>query len=508
MVHIFLFHRDLRLKDNTTLIHQIKTLNEMSLEKTNMVPVKKSEKSEKSKDISILPIFIFTPEQIDQKINNYFSNNSVQFMIESLHELSDEIKKNKGKLLFFKGDNLKVLKNIHSKIPIESIGFNIDYTPYAKKRDQEIKLWCDKKNIICFMKEDYAIYDLLEGNTNKKDGTPYLVYTPFMKHVLNDLTVRPVDKFKSWKFQKMKDLFGSNSHNLIQDNLSYIINENQINNFYTPNELINVHGGRSNTLKILSNLNTFKTYIKSRDILTYKTTFLSASLHYTTCSIREVYHKMEQILGKTSGLIRELIFRDFYINIIHNFPRVLEGQINKKNKSYKEAYDKIAWSYNKKLFNAWANGTTGFPVIDAAQRQMNTTGYMHNRCRMITSSFLTKDLHIDWLWGEQYFATKLVDYDPINNSQGWQWSTGNGTDAQPWFRIFNPWTQQKTYDTNAEYIKFWIPELKDVIPNDIHNWFKSEIRAKYPDIKYPAPIVEHDEERKETIKIYKQALDT
>lgn len=485
MVHIFLFHRDLRIQDNTTLIHQIKTLQD------------------NSKDILILPIFIFTPEQIDKKINKYFSNNSVQFMIESLHELSDEIKKNKGKLLFFKGDNLKVLKSIHSKIPIQSIGFNIDYTPYAKKRDQEIKLWCNKHNITCFMKEDYALYDLLDDTqqTNKKDGTPYLVYTPFMKHVTNNLTVRSVNKFKSWK------IFDLNSNHTLQ-NVSYIINENQIDNFYTKNESINVNGGRSQTLKILSKLDAFKTYKKSRDILTYKTTFLSASLHYTTCSIREVYHKIEQVLGKSSGIIRELIFRDFYINIIHNFPRVLEGQINKKNKSYKEAYDKIKWSYNKKLFNAWTNGKTGFPVIDAAQRQMNTTGYMHNRCRMLSSSFLTKDLHIDWLWGEQYFATKLVDYDPTNNSQGWQWSTGNGTDAQPWFRIFNPWTQQKTHDKNAEYIKLWIPELTDVIADDIHNWYKLEVREKYPDINYPEPIVEHDKERLETIKIYKHALNS
>jgi deoxyribodipyrimidine photo-lyase len=177
MVHIFLFHRDLRLQDNTTLIHQIKTLNEMLLEKANMAPIEgvQIKKSEKSTDISILPIFIFTPEQIDQKINNYFSNNSVQFMIESLHELSDEIKKNKGKLLFFKGDNLKVLKSIHSKISIESIGFNIDYTPYAIKRDNQIKEFCQKNNINCYFKEDYPLYDFLTGQTNKANGTPYLV---------------------------------------------------------------------------------------------------------------------------------------------------------------------------------------------------------------------------------------------------------------------------------------------------------------------------------------------
>lgn len=473
MVHIFLFHRDLRLVDNTSLINQLKTMGE-----------------------AVLPIFIFPPEQINRKINKYFSDNSVQFMIESLHELSDEVKKKKGKMLFFKGDNMKVLKAINKVEPIESIGFNLDYTPYAKKRDAEIKTWCDSNNIVCLTKEDYALFDLLDGQTNKADGTPYLVYTPFMRNVLSELEVRPVDRFKSFKFKKYSEL----------ENLKYYIDESEIDSFYEPNPDINVHGGRSNTLKILKKLDNFKNYSDCRDILTYKTTFLGASLHFTTCSIREVYHKMVEVLGKKSGLIRELVFRDFYINIIHNFPRVLEGQIKTRNKSYKEEFDQISWSYSKKNFEAWTEGLTGFPVIDAAQRQMNTTGYMHNRCRMITSSFLTKDLHIDWRWGEQYFATKLVDYDAINNSQGWQWSTGNGTDAQPWFRIFNPWTQQKTYDKDCVYIKKWVEELADVEPNDIHNWFKPEVRAKYPDISYPKPIVDHDEERKETIKIYKSGL--
>ena len=473
MVHIFLFHRDLRIQDNTTLIHQIQI---------NKQPV--------------VPIFIFTPEQINQNKNKYFSHNSVQFMCESLHELSDNIKKFKSRLHFFYGDNLKVLKAIHKTDPIESIGFNIDYTPYAKARDEKIKIWANANNISCYMKEDYALFDILDGQTNKINQTPYLVYTPFMKHVLNNLDVREVNKFKSWSFTKLKDV------NLI----NYYIDESEIDNFYKSNTNINVHGGRSNTLKILTNLDDFKTYIKSRDTLTYKTTFLGPSLHFTTCSIREIYFKIIETLGKSSGLIRELVFRDFYINIVHNFPRILCGQIKGKNKSYKKEYDKISWSYNKKIFKAWCDGKTGFPVIDAAQRQLNTTGYMHNRCRMITSSFLTKDLHIDWLWGEQYFATKLVDYDPINNSQGWQWSTGNGTDAQPWFRIFNPWTQQKTHDKKAEYIKYWVPELKDVEPSDIHNWFKLEIRNKYPNVNYSEPICNHDEERKETIKIYKEGL--
>jgi deoxyribodipyrimidine photo-lyase len=269
-----------------------------------------------------------------------------------------------------------------------------------------------------------------------------------------------------------------------------------------------VQGGRTNSLKILKNLDNFKDYSKKRDILTYKTTFLGASLHFTTVSIREVYHKMVNVLGKSSGLIRELVFRDFYMNIIHNFPNVLKGQIKGINQSYKEEYDNITWSYNKTNFNKWCEGLTGFPVIDASQRQMNVSGYMHNRCRMITSSFLTKGLHIDWRWGEKYFATKLVDYDPMSNSGGWQWSSGGGSDSQPYFRIFNPWTQTQKFDPECEYIKKWIPELKDVPNKDILNWFNPDIHEKWLNlgIKYYKPIVEHDEERKETLKIYKKAL--
>jgi len=195
------------------------------------------------------------------------------------------------------------------------------------------------------------------------------------------------------------------------------------------------------------------------------------------------------------------------MNIIYYFPRTLEGQIKKgKNKSFRKEYDSISWKKNSSLFKRWKEGKTGFPVVDAGMRQMNKTGYMHNRCRMIVSNFLVKDLHLDWRVGEQYFAQTLEDYDPINNSSGWQWSTGNGTDAQPYFRIFNPWIQQEDYDLDCKYIKEWIPELESVPSKDIHQWYKEEIRKKYSSISYPSPIVHHDTERKKTLEIYKEGL--
>jgi deoxyribodipyrimidine photo-lyase len=475
-INIFIFRRDLRLPDNTSLINMLRELDE-----------------------EVTPVFIFTPEQINPKKNKYFSHPSVQFMIESLHELSDEIKEKGGKLYFFYGDNIKVIKSIAKIATIQSIGYNIDYTPYAKQRDKMIVDYCNDHNIIPITKEDYALYNVMDGTTNKADGTPYLVYTPFLNHVTK-LKVREVDRFHNFKFKKIKELEQS----------KYYVDEKTIDSYYTPLKTPNVQGGRSEGLKILANIQKFNDYTKCRNDMTYKTTFLGASLHFNTLSIREVYSKILDKLGKSSGLIRELVFRDFYMNITHNFPRILEGQINKnkKNKSYKEEYDKINWSYNMNRFKRWTEGMTGFPIVDACMRQLNSTGFMHNRGRMIVASFLTKDLHIDWKLGEQYFATKLIDYDAINNSNGWQWSAGCGTDAQPWFRIFNPWTQQKDYDEDCRYIKLWVEELKDVPNKDIHRWYDDKISKLWIEkgIEYPIPMVDHDEERKETISIYRKAL--
>lgn len=471
MVNIFIFHRDFRLYDNSSLISQIKKTSE-----------------------GVIPIFIFDPVQIDKKKNKYFSNNSVQFMIESLKDLQKQIKKYDGELYFFYGKTIDVLKEIHTKININSIAFNFDYTPFAKKRTNTIEKWCKINKIELIIEEDYPLYNILDGQTLKKNNTPYLVYSPFLKFT-QTLKVSKPNNFSKFKFTINKKL---------QD-LRYFYND--LDRFYNFNVNLNVNGGRDKCVNILKNMKKFKNYKKNRDNLTYETTFLSAYIHFNVCSIREIYYEIIQQLGKDSALLRELVFRDFYINIIHYFPHTLEGQITKKeNKSFKSEYDAIEWNTTKVLLEKWKKGLTGFPVVDAGMRQMNSTGFMHNRCRMITSNFLVKDLQIDWRLGEKYFAQTLQDYDPINNSSGWQWSTGNGTDAQPYFRIFNPWTQQKNHDKDCEYIKTWIPELKNVSPNDIHNWFDDSIRNKYSNIKYPAPIVDHSNEREKILNLYKKYL--
>jgi len=329
-MNIFIFNRGLRLTDNTTLIHQIK---------------------EKG---SVVPIFIFTPEQIDPKQNDYFSNNSVQFMIESLHELSDEIKKKGGHMYFLKGDNVKVLKAIHQKEGIESIGTNFDITPYARKRSDDIQKFCKKEGIEFYELEDHSLHSIVEGESNKKDGSPYLVFTPFKNNCLSNLKVREPDGFKSFKFDKM-------------ENNKYILNEKDIDDFYEDNPDINVHGGRKNGLKILKNLGNFKDYSKERDTLSYKTTFLGAHNHYCTVSIREVYWAMEKHLGKHSGLISEIYWREFYLMITHHFPHILKGQINGKNISYKKEYDNIKWSVNKNWFSCCGciNETTKYICLYA-----------------------------------------------------------------------------------------------------------------------------------------------
>ncbi len=473
-MNIFIHHRDLRIIDNTTLIEQ-----------------------NKNEDF-ITPIFIFPPEQINPKKNEYFSNASVQFMIESLHELSEDIKKKQGKLYFFSGDNLKVLAQIHKKIGINSIGYNIDYTPYAKKRDNEIKKWCLEKNIKVYEKEDYVLYDILEGQTLKKDKTPYQVFTPFKNYCLENLKVREVNKFNKFKFMKNSEL----------EDIKYSMNEKDIDNFYVENENINVRGGRSNGIKILSNIHNFKDYQKKRDTLTYKTTFLGAHNHFTTVSIREVYFKMLDKLGKNSGLISELHWRDFYINISHYFPHILNGQIGNKNKSFREKYDDVKWSNNQTKWEKFTNGETGFPIIDAGIKQLLQKNFVHNRVRMIHGNFVTKDLHIDWRDGEKFYAQNLVDYDAMVNNNSWQWCAGSGTDAQPYFRIFNPWTQLKTYDPELKYVREFIPELKDVPDKDILNWWKPEVHEKWLNegVKYFKPMLDHSKEAKIAINTYKEAL--
>ena len=460
-MNIFLHHRDIRYQDNTTLIKMYEELK-----------------------LPITPIFIFPPEQIDPKKNKYFSNNLVQFMCESLVELNKDYKDKKGQLYFFEGDNLDVLKDIHKKSKIGNIGFNVDYSPYAKSRDDKIKKWAKKEGINVYHMEDMLLQSLLNDKTKSKNsGEPYKVFTPFMKFLSSTYSVDKPSK-KNIKYSKL-DIKSK-----------YQIDAKDLKKFYNTNDNLNVESGRKQAKKKLNMVKNQDEYDEKRNCLTYNTTHLSAYINLGLLSIREIYHHAVDKLGKKNGIITELYWRDFYYNILNFFPHVVGN-------SFRENYDKIKWRNNKKQFKAWCEGKTGFPIVDACMRQMNETGYMHNRGRMIVASFLTKDLLIDWRWGEKYFATQLQDYNISANNGGWQWASGSGTDSQPYFRIFNPWSQSDKFDPNCEYIKKWVPELSEIENKHIHQWDKF-----YQDYEtdYPEPIVNHKDERENTLKVYKKYL--
>jgi len=258
-----------------------------------------------------------------------------------------------------------------------------------------------------------------------------------------------------------------------------------------------VRGGRTEGLLRLKNAaKTQESYETERDTLTYNTTFLSAYIKFGCVSIREVYHTFARAFGKKSGIIRELIWRDFFAHVLFHYPEVM-------NQSYQPRYRSLKWRKSESDFDAWKSGNTGFPVVDAGMRQLNQTGYMHNRVRMIVASFLVKVLLLDWRLGERYFAEKLTDYDIASNNGNWQGISGTGVDMKPYFRDMNPWIQSAKFDKNAEYVKKWIPELEPVSPRDIHLWF--EKHENYSSVSYPKPMVDYYEQKKKMLEMYSNA---
>ena len=446
MKTLFIFRRDLRIHDNTTL---------------NLVK-NKYPKSE------ILPIFIFNKKQINENENKYYSKNAAQFLFESLDELNF--------MNYYYTDNeIAILDELYKKYKFDVISYNKDYTPYAKKRDGEINLWANNKKIEIIASEDYTLHNI--GEITKDDKKPYLKFTPFYKKSI---------------LKKPRSLFSNKTFNFIKDDKSLLLSSL---NFIRPkpNKFILVNGGRKNALIILQQLKNgkFNNYDTERDYpYLDKTTKLSAYIKFGCISIREIYYT----LPLTHGIIRELYWHDFYAIITYYFPYVLNGE------AFIKKYKNIKWNYNDELFEKWKNGLTGFPLIDAAMRQLKICGWMHNRCRMVVASFLTKNLFINWSKGEEYFAKSLVDYDPSSNNGGWQWCASTGTDSQPYFRIFSPTLQMKRFDSNCDYIKKWIPELKDVSNKIILNWETKQ----YSNINYPNPIINIKETSKSFIKKFKE----
>lgn len=452
---LFIFRRDFRVIDN------------MGLNLANSICKR------------IYPIFIFTPEQITGA-NKFKSNNAVQFMIESLQDLSSQISKMGGYLMCFYGNNNSIISYLIKQLDIDVVCFNADYTPYAIQRELGIIQICDKIGVAIEYAHDYYLHP--PGTIVNGQGETYKKFTPFYQAAIKKKVDLPTS---------LRKIHFSSSSKHLQNTITL---DDALKKFTKINPNILVHGGRQHAIKQMHiAAKNIAHYSKTRDKLSNSTSQLSAYIKFGCVSIREVY----KTFRSKHDFIRQLFWRDFYCGVLYSFPQVLGHSLNPK-------YDKINWHYNLTWFKKWCDGETGFPVVDAGMRQLNTTGYMENRARLIVMSFLIKTLLIDWKHGEKYFATKLTDYDPASNNGNIQWVMGGGSDSMPFFRIFNPWSQQKEHDETCEYIKKWIPELSTLDPKIIHNWETEWIN--YKDIKYPKPICDYSEQKEKCLKMYRKAL--
>lgn len=451
---LFIFRRDLRLRDNTGLIEALKVSEE------------------------VIPCFIFDPQQLEN--NPYRADNCVQFMVESLTDLDEQLNEKGGRLYLFYGHSKDIVRMLIKQHGINAVYVNHDYTPFSIHRDLGIKHECETNRAVFKDFPDYLLnepYEIL-----RDDGGVYSVYTPFKNRSMEREVRSPQENPYTNYFNKpipeeaKDDIF--------------------IKALPVENERIFIHGGRTNGLKILKEIARYKNYDTERDIPSLPgTTGLSAHHKFGTLSIREVYYAICEKLGKIHTLVKQLYWRDFFAHVGYHHPEVLGN-------AFHEKYNKIKWRQDENDFKAWCEGRTGFPIVDAGMRELNTTGFMHNRVRMVTASLLVKDLQIDWRWGEKYFAQKLIDYDPFVNNGNWQWVASTGCDVQPYFRVFNPWRQQERFDPDCKYIKKWIPELKDLSPAEIHQWSGGGGSLFAPD--YPPPMVNHDRESAKIKEIFKK----
>ena len=427
---LFWFRRDLRLYDNCGLYNALRDNNE------------------------VLPIFIFDKTILDKLQDK--KDRRVDFIHQALENINIDLQKLGSTLSVYYGEPSEIFGQIIKEKNIKNVYANHDYEPYAIERDTNVKIFLESNGIEFKTFKDQCVFE--KNEVVKDDGMPYTVFTPYSK---------------KWK------------KNLKTENYQPFLTESYFQNFskQTSNKIIDLQLlGFEKTDMILnknitvSNLLLDK-YKAHRDFPAINgTSKLSVYLRFGVVSIRELVSKSITV---SEAWLNELIWRDFYMMILFQFPHVV-------NSAFKKQYDKIVWSNNEDYFGNWCKGQTGFPIVDAGMRELNATGFMHNRVRMIVSSFLVKDLLIDWRWGEAYFAQKLNDFDLSANNGGWQWAAGCGCDAAPYFRVFNPTEQQKKFDPKFEYIKKWIPE--------------------FGTSKYSLPIVDHAKARLTVISLYKKVL--
>lgn len=428
-ITIFWFRRDLRLEDNAGLYHALKS------------------------GAPVLPIFIFDKNILDKLTQR--DDARVHFIHQEIQRLHEELKNLGSTIRTFYSTPQEVFEELSNEYIIREVRTNRDYEPYAKERDSAIFQFLDKKNIPFKGAKDHVIFE--KDEIVKDDGKPYTVFTPYSKKWKSKLTAYHYKPYPTERYFK----------NFLQTSPLAVIGLEEMN--FQPSKI--EIPDRKTPLSIIEN------YDKTRDIPSIPgTTRLSIHLRFGTISIRQL---CEIALKKNEKWLNELIWRDFYQMIIHHFPHT-------DKKAFKPAYDRIPWLHNDEHFQKWCEGKTGYPIVDAGMRELNATGFMHNRVRMVVASFLTKHLLLDWRLGEKYFAEKLLDFELASNVGGWQWAAGSGCDAAPYFRVFNPTSQADKFDPEKKYIKKWVPE--------------------YGTPSYPKPIVEHTFARNRCLETYKSAL--
>lgn len=429
-VNIFWFRRDLRLSDNAGLYHALKS------------------------DIPVLPIFIFDTNILDRLADK--GDRRVSFIHAALDKIQGSLLKVASSLQVFYATPAEAFAELFTKFTIEKVFTNHDYEPYAKERDAAVMALLETKNATLYTFKDQVIFE--KDEVIKDDGKPYTVFTPYSrkwKAVLKDFHFKPYpteiffNNFYKQPAQIIPSLASMGFENTDEPFPSKELDEELVLKYQQQRDFPAVAG----------------------------TSKLGVHLRFGTVSVR---HIAQQAIGVSETFLNELIWRDFYHMILWHFPHIGYG------KAFKPAYDTIEWRRDDGEFEKWCQGQTGYPIVDAGMRELNATGFMHNRVRMVVASFLTKHLLLDWRLGEAYFAEKLLDFDMAANNGGWQWASGSGCDAAPYFRIFNPYLQTKKFDPELEYINKWVPELNE--------------------FSYPKPIVEHEFARKRCLEVYAKAL--
>lgn len=429
LVNIFWFRRDLRLQDNAGLYQALKTY------------------------IPVVPVFIFDTNILDELEDK--NDRRVEFIHAAILELRSQLAAIGSSLEVYHDSPEEIFKQLLHKYKIEKVFTNHDHEPYAKQRDASVEQLLKENTISFHTYKDQVIFE--KNEVVKDDGKPYTVFTPYSKRwraSLKEFHLRayPTEKyFNNFYKQQAAEIPSLTA-----------IGFQKIDEPFPTKQL---------------NEELIKKYDKTRDYPAINgTSKLGVHLRFGTISIRALARKANEL---NETYLNELIWRDFYQTILWHFPHVIQH-------SFKREYDNIEWRNNEEEFEKWCKGITGYPIVDAGMRELNTTGYMHNRVRMIVASFLAKHLLIDWRWGESYFASKLLDYDLAANNGGWQWAAGSGCDAAPYFRVFNPRLQTEKFDKDLQYIRKWVPELDE--------------------FSYPKPIVEHEFARKRCLEVYAKAL--